>query len=145
MPVILAGMLFGPLPGAMVGFASDFVGCLFSPFGYNPLLSLPPILYGLFGGIFRPWLLKGVTVPKLIVTCLPPVVGGSVLYQSAMLAYFFYSKGPFLEGFLLKLSARSVQFAIVLVLDVLVIYFLFRSKLFERLGLWPAKKNLSEE
>ena len=29
-PIFLAGMLFGPLPGALVGFAADFVGCLFS-------------------------------------------------------------------------------------------------------------------
>ena len=29
-PIFLAGMLFGPIPGAMVGFAADFVGCLFS-------------------------------------------------------------------------------------------------------------------
>ena len=30
-PIFLAGMLFGPLPGALTGFAADFIGCLFSP------------------------------------------------------------------------------------------------------------------
>ena len=39
-PIFLAGMLFGPLPGALVGFVADFVGCLFSPYGYNPLFCL---------------------------------------------------------------------------------------------------------
>ena len=29
-PIFLAGLLFGPLAGAMVGFAADMVGCLFS-------------------------------------------------------------------------------------------------------------------
>ena len=29
-PIFIAGMLFGPLPGALVGFVADFVGCLFS-------------------------------------------------------------------------------------------------------------------
>ena len=52
-PVVLAGILFGPVPGAMVGFGSDLVGCLFSGYGYNPLFCLPPILSGLFGGLFR--------------------------------------------------------------------------------------------
>ena len=32
-PILLAGLLFGPVPGAAVGFAADFIGCLFSPFG----------------------------------------------------------------------------------------------------------------
>ena len=30
-PVFMAGMLFGPLAGGLVGFTADFVGCLFSP------------------------------------------------------------------------------------------------------------------
>ena len=46
-PIVLAGLLFGPVPGAAVGFAADFIGCLFSPYGYNPIFCLPPILYGL--------------------------------------------------------------------------------------------------
>ena len=27
-PIFIAGMLFGPIPGALVGFVADFVGCL---------------------------------------------------------------------------------------------------------------------
>lgn len=34
-PIFIAGMLFGPLPGALTGFAADFIGCLFTPYGYN--------------------------------------------------------------------------------------------------------------
>ena len=36
-PIVLSGLLFGPIPGAVVGFAADLIGCLFSPFGYNPI------------------------------------------------------------------------------------------------------------
>ncbi|MGN0976900.1 MAG: folate family ECF transporter S component, partial [Faecousia sp.] len=45
-PIALAGMLFGPMAGGLVGFCADFVGCLFSGYGYNPLFCVPPILYG---------------------------------------------------------------------------------------------------
>ncbi len=41
-PIVLSGLLFGPIPGAVVGFAADLIGCLFSPFGYNPDLSACP-------------------------------------------------------------------------------------------------------
>ena len=51
LPIVLAGLLCGPIPGALVGFAADLIGCLFSPFGYNPIFCLPPILYGLLAGL----------------------------------------------------------------------------------------------
>ena len=35
-PILLAGLLFGPVPGAAVGFAADFIGCLFSPSAITP-------------------------------------------------------------------------------------------------------------
>lgn len=135
-PIFLAGMLFGPVAGAMVGFSADFIGCLFSPFGYNPIFCLPPILYGVFGGVFRRYLANKTSLPRLAVSFLPPVVLGSVLWQSFALAYVYYS-ATFWEGLLLKLSTRSVQFAIVLVADVLVIYLLFKANIFTRIGIWP--------
>lgn len=139
-PTFLAGMLFGPLPGALVGFAGDFVGCLFSGYGYNPIFCVPPILYGLFGGFFRYFLCSRITIPKLLASMLPPVVLGSVLYQSATLAYMYYD-GLFLEGFLFYLTTRSVQFAITLVLDVVVIYLLCKANIFQRMGIWPSRNT----
>lgn len=139
-PIFLAGMLFGPLPGALVGFVADFVGCLFSAYGYNPIFCIPPILYGVFGGVFRHYLSKNVSIPRLIVAFLPPVVLGSLLYQSATLSYIYY-EGAFIQGFLYHLSTRSVQFAITLVLDVVLLRLLFRSGIFQRLGLWSERKE----
>ena len=66
-PIFLAGLFFGPVAGGCVGFAADLVGCLFSGFGYNPLLSLPPILYGAFAGLFRRQFGGKVTLPKLLI------------------------------------------------------------------------------
>lgn len=139
-PVFLAGMLFGPVAGALVGFTSDFVGCLFSPYGFNPIFCIPPILYGLSGDLFRPLLAKGVTLPKLLLGFLPPIVLGSVLYQSTALA-FVYGGEAFQAYLLLKLGTRSIQFAITMVADALVILLLFKGRVFERIGIWPPKKN----
>lgn len=134
-PILLSGILFGPVAGAMVGFGADFIGCLFSPYGFNPIFCLPPILYGLSGGLFRPWLKQGVTAVKLVVTVLLPVVLGSVLYQSATLAYIYYD-GLFFEGFLFYLGTRSIQFAVTMVLDVVLLRLLFLSGLIRRLRIW---------
>ena len=139
-PIFLAGMLFGPLAGGMVGFVADFAGCMMSPHGYNPFFCIPPILYGVFAGLFRPYLKKGVNLLRLFVAFLPPVVLGSVLYQSAPLSLFYY-KGAFWPGYLYFLSTRSVQFAVVLVLDVVLIRLLFKTGVFYRTKLWSNPKK----
>lgn len=137
-PIFLSGMFFGPWAGGMVGFVADFVGCMFSPYGYNPVFCIPPILYGVFAGLFRNFLAKKTTLLRLGVAFLPPVVLGSLLYQSAMLSWFYFkgSRGSFLQGYLFYLGTRTVQFAVVLVLDIVIIYLLHKTGIFNRLGLW---------
>ena len=97
-PIILSGLLFGAVPGALVGFAADLIGCLFSPFGYNPIFCLPPILYGLWAGL---------------------------LWQSMALALVYggAARWPY---FLTRLAARSVQFAVTGCIDTVLVWLLAR-------------------
>ena len=136
-PIALSGMLFGPLAGAMVGFSADFVGSLFSGYGYNPLFCLPPILYGLFGGFFRFYVSKKTSFWRVLLTYLFPVVMGSILWQSFTLAYVYNSQGAFIQSLLVKLGTRGVQFAITGPLEAFITYLLLRSSLFRRTKLWP--------
>ena len=138
-PIFLAGAFFGPVAGALVGFATDFIGCLFSPYGFNPIFCLPPILYGLCGGVFRPFLAKKVTILGVAAALLPAVVFGSILWQSFALD-FIYGK-----GFLFYLGTRSVQFAVVLALDTAIIRLLLGSGIFTRLNVWPPKRRSSHD
>ena len=134
-PIFLAGLFFGPVWGAIVGFAADYVGCLFSAFGYNPIFCIPPILYGLCAGLMRPLFSHKVSLWKLILAFAPPVVLGSILYQSWALGSV---SG---KGFLFFLTSRSIQFAITWAVDVAIIYLMFQAKLFERIGLWNPGKD----
>lgn len=142
-PIFIAGMLFGPLYGGIVGFSADLVGCLFSGYGYNPLFCVPPILYGMFAGLFRHYLGRNVSLSRLVVAFLSPVVLGSVLYQSAALAFIYNSKGSFGISFVYFLSTRSIQFFVTIILDVFVVFFLFRARIFDRLGIWPPVKKVN--
>ncbi len=139
-PIYLAGMLFGPMAGGLVGFSADLVGCLFSGYGYNPLFCVPPILYGVFGGLLRGWLGSKPGLPKLAAGFLPPVILGSILCQSAALSYVYNSKGSFQASLVYFLSTRTVQFAVTLVLDVLIIYLLLKTGVFERMGIRKTKE-----
>ena len=143
-PMFLAGMLFGPLAGGLVGFAADAVGTLFSGYGFNPIFCVPPILYGVFGGVFRYYLGRKCSFIRLLLALLIPVVFGSILYQSFTLAYVYYYE-TFWEGLMLKLTTRSIQFAITIVLDVVVLELLVKTHLFHRMGLWPPKTKKKED
>ena len=130
-PVFLAGMLFGPLPGALVGAVADFIGCLFSGYGFNPLFTVPPILYGISAGLFRRFVTDKPSVFRIGLAYLPPILLGSILYQSWALA-FVYGGKAFTSFFLTKLATRSVQFAITWVIETLLVYLLIKSKVFEK-------------
>lgn len=141
LPVFLSGILFGPLAGALVGFTSDAVGTLFSGYGFNPLFSVPPILYGLCGGLFQGFLAKKMNFGRLLLAISPAVVFGSILWQSAALTFIYFKDGPFMEGFLIRLTSRSIQFGITMIVVALLTHLLFRSNIIQRIGLWPLPKK----
>lgn len=139
-PLFLAGMLFGPLMGAMTGFVADLLGSIMQ-FGFNPFLCPPAILYGLFGGLFRWYLAKKFSVVRIGIAYLFPVVLGSILYQSFALAYFYFSGGTYMEGILYYLGTRTFQFSIMFVVEVLLISALMKMNVFNRIGIWPPVKK----
>lgn len=139
-PIFLAGLLFGPVAGGLVGFTADLVGCLFSGYGYNPIFCVPPILYGVTAGLLQGWLVKKISLPRLALAWLPAVVLGSILYQSAALTFVYAAPDARAAYFLLKLLTRGIQFALTWAADVVILHLLFRANIFERIGVWPPKR-----
>lgn len=125
LPIVLAGLLCGPIPGALVGFAADLIGCLFSPFGYNPIFCLPPILYGLLAGLVRRYVLEKSTLPRTALAFFPAALLGSVLWQSMALA-LVYGGDAKQAFFLAKLVSRSIQFVLTASVDTLIVWLLLR-------------------
>lgn len=148
-PIFLAGLFFGPVAGGCVGFAADFVGCMFSPYGYNPIYCIPPILYGVCAGLFRHWISRNASPLRIGAGFVPPVAVGSILIQSCVLAFMQYGSENFTEGLSFFLGTRSVQFAIMLVVNTTLVWLLLRSHLFNRIGIWPVqspnKKEVNED
>ncbi len=140
-PIFLAGLLFGPVAGVLVGFISDFIGAIMS-YGFNPVFCIPPILYGLCGGLFRPMIRRSGSLVQIALAFLPAVVLGSILYQSFALAWIY--GGDAKKTYLMtKLVWRGIQFAITYVADVLIIYGLCRSNLFRMIGFWTKEGEKS--
>lgn len=139
--LFLAGMFFGPVPGAIIGFVADFLGGLLFGIGFTPQFCVPAVLFGFFGGLFQGFLKKKLTLVRLGFAYLFPTVIAAILYQSAALALTFYP-ATFWLNFKLYLFSRSIQFTIMLVVEVALIYLLLtKTNIFSRVGLWPDKKG----
>lgn len=76
LPVIMAGIYFGPGAGAVVGGLADFLGFFLNPMGpYLPHFTLTAILHGLLPGLIfhyssqplRKRMFWSITIPQVIV------------------------------------------------------------------------------
>lgn len=53
LPIILAGIAFGPIAGAAVGTVADLLGCVLVGYGINPLVMIGAATIGATAGVFR--------------------------------------------------------------------------------------------
>ncbi len=58
LPVILAGMVFGPIQGLIVGAAADVLGCFLRGYTLIPLITVAAGCVGLIAGLFTKVLKK---------------------------------------------------------------------------------------
>lgn len=136
-PILLAGLLYGPLAGALVGFGADLVGALaLSSFGYMPLLAISPILVGGLPGLLKPLLLrKGVTPLRLGIICFGTAIVASIGWTSYCISLLYGT--PLRE----LLAVRIPLYLGMALVDTLVLWLLIRTGAFKSKGLVAAKKN----
>lgn len=126
-PVMLTGIVCGPLPGALVGILSDFTGCVFS--GYLPYLPLmiSPVLTGLMPAVIisfmgRKRLLLSVIVSLGITSVITSVIWTPFalhLMTGTNMSVLIVSRLPF----------NILQFAA----EATAIYLILKSKALERI------------
>ncbi len=51
LPILMAGVFFGPVIGGVVGTAADLLGCLMVGYEINPLITLGAALIGVLSGL----------------------------------------------------------------------------------------------
>lgn len=143
-PVILAGYFFGPVSGMIVGFLGDTIGCLFSPYGWNPLICVSPMLVGAFAGLLRPLVYevkKPLDIWRVLVTVLPGKLLGSVVWNSLCFVWLGFSS----KGLGVLMGARILEASVEIVLDSVVLMLLLRLGIFSRMGLFPPVKGEKKE
>lgn len=89
MPVILAGILFGPWVGGAVGLCADLISCLCSTNpAVNPLISLGAFCVGLMAGLGSRMVPKGSRLRLLLAVGLAHLVGQVCIKSVAKIVWF---------------------------------------------------------
>ncbi len=73
LPVVLAGMWFGPFAGALCGLVADVIGCFIRGYAVNPLITLSVMVWGVIPVLMRP-LMKGSKTRKMGMMCVALVI-----------------------------------------------------------------------
>lgn len=120
LPVIFSGLLLGPLPGALTGFVSDFLGMMLNPSGtFHPGISLSAALTGFIPGMVATLNPKGrfslssVVISHLLVYVLISL-GLTTLWLSQLMG----------KGFMVLLPARALGSGITSVISIAISLFL---------------------
>lgn len=133
-PVMIAGGLFGPLGGLIVGGLSDFLGAILFPFGaYFPGYTVTAAFSGaVYGFLFY----KNTNLQKIILAYLITTLVVTLGFNTLFVA-IFYVKGEasLWVKHLSLLPSRLLQAGIMLVLQVGLTYFIaVRARVFEKIN-----------
>lgn len=122
LPVILSGMMFGPIVGGAVGVCADLVGCLLVGYAINPVVTIGAALIGfLAGGVYRltrrlPYGVRvtlAVSLAHLVGSVLVKTLGLSAFYDLPLGVLFLW---------------RLLNYAIVGTAEALLVYFILRHR-----------------
>ena len=123
LPILLAGVYFGPWLACAVGIVADLVGCLLVGYTINPIITLGAALIGIVSGICSRLPLKA-SILKISVAVLLSHLIGSVVTKTIGL-YVFYQM-PFFA----TLGWRTITYGIISVLEITILFILSKSHTF---------------
>ena len=106
LPIIFAGVAFGPVAGILTGVVADILGCVLYGYAINPIVTVGAAVIGLFSGLSGIILKKrGLTV-KTLTAVLSSHIFGSVIVKTFGLAKYYDM--PFFELMLWRLGNYAV-------------------------------------
>ncbi len=127
LPVVLAGIVFGPAVGAAVGIGADLISCISAGQAPLPLITLGAAAVGIVSGLLG----KSISLqkPRFLSVLLCEAAAqtvGSIVIKTAALSLLF----PTIEGWMFAL--RVPIYLLIIAVESVLLYFLLRSPLVGR-------------
>lgn len=128
LPILMAGLFFGPLIGGVVGAAADMIGCFLVGYSINPIITLGAFLIGVISGIIGMYAFHGkenwrATPRVFLPVALSHIICSMGIKSLGMIVYFgtpweilimrvpIYIFTAAVEGYLIMLLFRNRNFS----------------------------------
>ena len=118
LPIIMGGMMFGPIIGACIGAAADLVSSLATGQDINFLITLGALSVGLFSGLVSKFIVKKNGVLKFVIADISAQVIGSMIIKTAVLYTMFGSIVLF----------RFPIYIGIIVVEIVIFYIIYKNK-----------------
>lgn len=122
LPILLAGMAFGPAVGALTGVAADLIGCLLVGYTVNPIITAGAAVIGLLSGLLYRLFSKLPQGWRVSLAVGIAHLAASVLIKTFGLAAFY--ELPLWELMLWRL----LNYVIIGFAEALLLYVILKSK-----------------
>ena len=128
LPLMIAGICFGPVVGAMTGVVADIVGCLLYGYSINPLITLGAATVGFTAGGVSHYLIRKPKALSIGIAVFSAHLLGSVIVKSFGLAAWYLSK--YNMGVAELMGWRLLVYTLTGIAEFTVIFLLLRSRAF---------------
>lgn len=91
LPILMAGIFFGPFVGGAVAIVADLLGCLLKGYSINPIITLGAASIGILSGIVSMVLKKKNTTLIVALSIISAHLIGSVIIKSIGLYVYFHT------------------------------------------------------
>ena len=126
LPILLTGMMFGPIVGMTVGVVADLIGCVMVAYPINPIVTLGAACIGLLSGILFRFTKR---LPILWQTCITVILThlvASVVVKTYGLSQYYDMP------FHILLLWRLLNYAIVGIAEWLLLYTVLKNRALRR-------------
>lgn len=143
LPILFAGLAFGPLAGAAVGAVADLVGCLLVGYAVNPFVTAGAVFVGFASGAVSHLLERRCLRDgwRIGISVAVAHLGGSVIFKTVGLAMYYGM--PLLS----LLAWRSLNYLLVGAFEGVALYFVLNNGAIRRAisSMKPPIKKSSNE
>ncbi len=120
LPILIAGILYGPIIGGLIGTATDIISYLLSPqpYPFNSIVTLGAASIGLISGLFAKYIIKKKGRGRIIFSCIPAHIVGSMVIKSIGL-YTYYG---------IAVLFRIPVYLIITPLEIILLCLMYRHR-----------------
>lgn len=122
LPVIMAGIFFGPIVGMVTGVVADVVGCLMVGYAINPVITIGAAIIGLSSGFISHYVIRKPLWLKVSASVAAAHILGSVIIKTIGLSAWYDMP------FYMLMLWRLLTYTGIGVAEFIIIYLLLRSK-----------------